>query len=133
MRVGDKMSVFNPVLTNQISLLMMEHQKSNPDFKWQRKLMPGGTCEATTFSTFGYESTCICLPLGNYHNMRDIDGVNAGKRPAKVGPEFISVDDYHGMIAMLIICATQLDSAKLPSLRDRMDGLLKDYGQVLEA
>lgn len=132
MRVGDKMSVFNPALTNQISLLLMEHQKANPNFKWQRKLMPGGTCEATTFSAFGYESTCICLPLGNYHNMRDIDGVNAGARPAKVGPEFISVDDYHGMIQMLILCATQLDSAAAPSLRARMDGLLKEHGHVLE-
>lgn len=131
-RVGDKMSVFEPNLTNQISLLMMEHQKSHPDFKWQRKLMPGGTCEATTFSTFGYQSTCICLPLGNYHNMSEIDEVAAGKRPAKVGPEFISLADFHGMIELLIITATQLDSAKLPSLEQRMNALYKAHANVLK-
>ena len=41
--------------------------------------MPGGACEATAFSAYGYESTCLCLPLGNYHNMHDIDVV-AGRR-----------------------------------------------------
>lgn len=133
-RVGDKMSVFNPTLTNQISMLMMEYQKDHPKFKWQRKLMPGGTCEATTFSAFGYESTCICLPLGNYHNMIDIDGVLAGDKaqPAKVGPEFISIDDYHGMIEMLIACALHLDLTKTTSLVERMNGLIKEYGFVLQ-
>lgn len=132
-RVGDKMSVFEPTLTNQISMLMMEHQKIAPHFKYQRKLMPGGTCEATTFSTYGYQSTCLCLPLGNYHNMIDIDGVLAGKRPAKVGPEFISIDDYRGLIEMLILCATKLDSCDAPRLHARMEGLFKEYGFVLDA
>ena len=131
-RVGDKMSVFGPSLTNRISMIMMEHQKTHPDFKWQRTLMPGGTCEATTFTTYGYESTCLCLPLGNYHNMTDIDAVAAGKRPAKVGPEYISIEDYHGLIEMLIVCATQLDSAKVPSLHDRMEQLYADHSDLLE-
>jgi endoglucanase len=93
--------------------------------------MPGGTCEATTFSSFGYQSTCLCLPLGNYHNMTEIDEVAAGKRPAKVGPEFISLDDYHGLIEMLLVCTLQLDSAKVVSLRDRMNELYKKHGAVL--
>jgi hypothetical protein len=33
---------------------------------------------------------------------------------------------------MLIVCATQLDSGDLPSLADRMNGLIKDFGFVLE-
>ena len=132
-RVGDKMSVFAPTLTNQISMLMAEHQKANPHFKFQRKLMPGGTCEATTFSTYGYQSTCLCLPLGNYHNMIDIDGVVGGTtRLARVGPEFISIEDYHGLIEMLVVCATQMDSADAPTLKGRMEALIKDYGFVLD-
>jgi endoglucanase len=131
-RVGDKMSVFEPTLTNHISMLMMEHQKRRPPFKYQRKLMPGGTCEATTFSTYGYRSTCLCLPLGNYHNMTQIDEVASGKRPARVGPEFISVEDYHGLIEMLLVCATGLDAADAPTLRGRMESLMTEYGFVLE-
>ena len=63
--------------------------------------MPGGTCEASTFSAYGYESTCLCLPMGNYHNMVDIDGVLAGARPARVGSEYISVEDFHGLVELL--------------------------------
>jgi putative aminopeptidase FrvX len=130
-RVGDRMSVFEPSLTNDIALLMVEHEKRRNGFKWQRKLMPGGTCEATAFSTYGYRSTCLCLPLGNYHNMVDIDEVLAGRRPAQVGPEYISVADFHGLIDMLVVCAEGLDSPTRPSLRGRMEELLQKGEHVL--
>ena len=94
--------------------------------------MPGGTCEATAFSTYGYRSTCLCLPLGNYHNMIDIDAVLAGQRPARVGPEYISVADYHGLIDMLTVCAEGLDSPTRPTLHKRMEQLLLEHGHVLE-
>ena len=132
LRVGDRISVFSPSLTNRISALLMEHEKKHPDFKWQRKLMPGGACEATAFSTFGYESTCICFALGNYHNMSDVDAVLAGKRPAKVAPECISIDDFHHMVEMLILVAAKLDSARIRPLKDRLDKLLDDHGHVLD-
>jgi endoglucanase len=130
-RVGDKMSVFEPTLTNRLAAIMMAHQKTNPRFQWQRKLMPGGTCEATTFSSFGYHATCVCLPLGNYHNMSDIEGTTAGKRPALVAPEFIAVADYHGMIDMLVIAAEQLDGAGTSSLKAWMNQLYHEHGHVL--
>ncbi|MHC4220704.1 MAG: M20/M25/M40 family metallo-hydrolase, partial [Planctomycetota bacterium] len=109
LRIGDKVSVFSPELTNRLCHLVDEYQAGKPGFKVQRKLMPGGTCEATTFSAYGYEAACICLPLGNYHNMTDIDGVLAGKRPARVGPEIISLDDYHGMVELLVRVAPRLE------------------------
>ena len=126
-RVGDRMTVFSPGLTNEISNLMMAHAAKNSSFRWQRKLMAGGACEATAFSAFGFQSTCLCLPLGNYHNMQAIDEVQAGHRPAKVGREFVSIEDYHGLIEMLEITAAGLDrksgttplEARLRSLRDR--------------
>lgn len=136
LRVGDKMSVFEPTLTNRIGAIIAEHAKAHPQFKWQRKLMPGGTCEATTFSAFGHQSTCLCLPLGNYHNMIDIDGVAAdgsagARRPARVGPEFISISDFHGLVEMLVVIAQQIDSAKTPSLRTWMDESFKERAFVL--
>ena len=131
-RVGDKASVFEPTLTNAISQLMTEYEKAHPGFRWQRKLMPGGTCEATAFSTYGYRATCLCLPLGNYHNMVDIDGVLAGARPARVGPEFISVADFHGLVEMLVACAERLDAPDRPSLRRRMEGLLREHRHLVE-
>jgi endoglucanase len=129
-RVGDRTSVFDRDLTNAIGATMVAHERARPGFQWQRKLMPGGTCEATTFGAYGYQATCLCLPLGNYHNMIDIDDVLAGRRRARVGPEFISLEDFHGLVEMLIVCATRLDEAA-PSLRARMDGLMRAYGHVI--
>ncbi|MCE9619838.1 MAG: hypothetical protein K8R92_08005 [Planctomycetes bacterium] len=108
LRVGDRASVFSPRLTNALSLIYAEAKKADPDFKYQRKLMPGGACEATAFSAHGFESTCLCLPLGNYHNMQDIDGVLKGKAKARVGQEIIALDDFAGLIAMLELAATRL-------------------------
>ena len=104
---------------------LIDELRKQPNFRYQRKLMAGGACEATTFAGYGYQSTCICLPLGNYHNMRDIDDVLAGVRPARVGPEYISVSDYHGMIDLLLVCAARIDDAKVPSIRSWMDGLYR--------
>ncbi|MCP3905027.1 MAG: hypothetical protein GY715_15495 [Planctomycetes bacterium] len=132
LRVGDRVSVFSPSLTNRIAALLDAHKQRHPDFKWQRKLMPGGACEASAFSTYGYESTCLCLPLGNYHNMTDIDAVLGGQRPARVGPEYISVDDFHRLVEMLIVCVTRLDTARIPDLRDRFEKLLARHGHVLD-
>ena len=47
--------------------------------------MSGGTCEASGFAAFGYATTGIAFPLGNYHNATPEGGVDA---------EYIHVDDY---------------------------------------
>jgi hypothetical protein len=132
-RVGDRISVFSPDLTNRVAAVVAEFEKRAPGFRWQRKLMAGGACEATAFATYGYASTCLCLPLGNYHNMVDIDGVLAGARPAKVGREFVSIDDFHGLIAMLEVLARDLDSAAIPPLKDRMEGLWREHAAILDS
>ncbi len=131
LRVGDKLSVFSPALTNQLSLLLADYQRANPRFQAQRKLMPGGTCEASTFAAYGYEATCVCLPLGNYHNMVDIDGVLAGKRPARVGPEQISMADYHGLVELLVHFTTRLDATPGDRTGDMMEQFYKRYGELL--
>ncbi len=124
LRVGDKTSVFGPELTNAITEIMNDYQKKHPSFKWQRKLMPGGTCESTAFCQYGYLSTCLCLPLGNYHNMKDIDGVLQKKKPAKIASEIISIRDFHGLINMLVISCVGLDKSRPRSAS--IKGLLQD-------
>lgn len=116
LRVGDRLSVFTPALTNALSDLLSRHAKANPVFRWQRKLMPGGACEATAFAAYGFDSTCLCLPLGNYHNMKDIDlTVAAAQRNPKargrVGCEFIAIDDFHSLVEMISIGVRGLAAA----------------------
>jgi putative aminopeptidase FrvX len=113
-RVGDAASVFSSDLTNQVA----ETAKS-AGIRHQRKLMAGGTCEATAFAALGYEATGLCLALDNYHNMVDIDRVRAGKRKARLAPEAISLADFHGLIDLLEVVARRLDSGK-SKLPDRL-------------
>lgn len=123
-RVGDRVSVFSPQLTDAIAKRAEEiagapstvtaSQKNTalPTWHWQRKLMAGGACEASVFCEAGYEATCVCLPLGNYHNMADLASVQAGTNttPPRVGREFISAHDYHALVDLLIACGVSLPS-----------------------
>jgi endoglucanase len=97
---------------NRVGDIAAAHAKLNPSFRFQRKLMPGGACEATAFAAYGIASTCVCLPLGNYHNMEEIDAVLAGTKKARVGREFISANDYHWLVELLEVVARRLDDAE---------------------
>jgi endoglucanase len=132
-RVGDRLSVFTPELTNRVGDIAAAHAKAHPEtFRFQRKLMPGGACEATAFASFGLASTCVCLPLGNYHNMQDIDGVAAGKSKARVGREFIACDDFHWLVELLEAVARKLDSAEFAAgHRALMDTLWTRHARIV--
>ena len=43
--------------------------KASSRFKYQRRVMDGGTCEATAFGVAGFQVAGISTPLKNYHNM----------------------------------------------------------------
>ena len=141
-RVGDRLSIFSPALTAAVAAVAeriaggppptaSQKLSSGPSWKWQRKLMAGGACEATCFCAYGYEATCVCLPLGNYHNMGDLAGVQAGTntRRARVAPEFISLADYEGLIDLLIGCGESLPPA--PSVMPRLEKLWVQNSFVL--
>ena len=129
-RVGDRLSVFTPWLTNAAANIAAEMQKADPAFRFQRKLMPGGACEATAFSSYGISSACLCLPLGNYHNMADIDGVAAGGIKARVAPEYVSTSDFHALVELLTAIAARLDLPG-PSARDSMEKIWAERSYVL--
>jgi len=142
-RVGDRISVFHHGLTFEVSKIAMGLEKVRKGFKWQRKLMAGGACEATTFQAFGYEAVCLCLPLGNYHNMANLAAVIEGKTGAKaaIGPEFVAVADFHGLVELLVECGRVLtkprrtgdDSADGASaIRRMMEKIERTKGYVLE-
>ena len=63
--------------------------------------------------------------------MVDIDGVLAGKRPARIGPEYISIADYHGMVALLVYFAAHLDADRATPLLDRMEQYHRRHARLL--
>lgn len=143
-RVGDRLSVFSPGLTAAVAARAEEiaggpatvtaSQKlaQGPAWKWQRKLMAGGACEATVFCHAGYEATCLCLPLGNYHNMADLAAVQAGTHTARprVGREFVSLADFDGLVDLLAACGERL--ATSPPIGERIEKLWAERSFVLE-
>lgn len=123
-RVGDASSVFDHRLTNLVSSAAKESGIAH-----QRKLMDGGSCEATAFVAYGYPATGLCLPLANYHNMGNLDEVEAGGGPARPAPEAVSVDDYHGLVDLLLVAARTVDGDW--DLSRRLDGLFDEGKGVL--
>ncbi len=123
-RVGDRTSTFDPDLTYRIGQLAAAIAEADPSFRYQRRLMPGGTCEASAFQSFGYTATCVCLPLGNYHNMNDVTGM--------IDAEIIALSDFDALVRLLVAVGKQLDSpAKSPPLRDRLEQLFAERQHVL--
>ena len=72
-RVGDVGHIFSPRVTMWMvqaarDLAAEDRAARAAPFRWQRKLMDGGTTEATAYDLMGYETGAACVALGNYHN-----------------------------------------------------------------
>ncbi len=92
-RLGDRKTLFDSFVTSRLdeaALVLMKKQKK---FKVQRRIMNGGTCEATPFNLHNIKASGIAVPLGNYHNQRT-DG-----RP---GPEFIDLRDVERAVELCV-------------------------------
>lgn len=118
-RVGDRISIFDPELTAQLCAVAERKGEDGKPMKYQRKLMPGGACEATAFRLMGYRSSCLCLPLGNYHNMDE--------SACKIAPETIAIEDYHGLIELLVRVGRHLHDT--PAQSDLLDRLNQRFEQ----
>jgi putative aminopeptidase FrvX len=93
-RVGDKTSIFNSQLTYFLTAQAEALAKRDKSFKFQRALMPGGTCEATVYDVYGFTAGSICIPLGNYHNM--------DRERKKIAPEYIDLADWRNMVKLFV-------------------------------
>ncbi|MEX0744555.1 MAG: M20/M25/M40 family metallo-hydrolase [Phycisphaeraceae bacterium] len=125
-RVGDRTSTFDPDLTYRVGKLAEQLAARDEQFRWQRKLMPGGTCEASAYQALGYIATCVCLPLGRYHNMNENTG--------RIDAESISLTDYHALVRLLVSIARSLDDpGKSTTLKRRLDELFTQRQRLLEA
>ena len=65
-RVGDLRSIFDPGLTG-----VLWQRAQALELSAQRRLMDGGSCEATVFCARGLRASGLALPLAGYHNQPD--------------------------------------------------------------
>jgi aminopeptidase N len=107
-RVGDRKSVYTPGVCQAIHEAAETLAKRARGFRFQRGLMDGGVCEATSFQAFGYEAGALAIALGNYHNM----GARA------VEEEVVSSDDLWNLSRLLPFAA-----AKIASSTDGLSGI----------
>jgi len=90
-RVGDRISVFDPATTEYfVELAKLQNRRH------QRCLMAGGTCEGTAFQTYGYRSGALCIALGNYHNCTPDD---------RIETEYVSLSDMIGLVELCVAIA----------------------------
>ncbi len=93
LRVGDKTSVFHSGLTDFLHRRCVAIAERDKSFKFNRALMPGGTCEATAFDAFGHMAAAACVPLANYHNM--------DRENKKMAAEEIDLNDWRSLVTFL--------------------------------
>lgn len=96
-RVGDRTSTFDSALTYFLTQQAAALAQRSKLFRFQRALMPGGTCEATVYDIYGFHASSICVALGNYHNM--------DRAKQKLGPEYIDINDWRGMVKLFVAIA----------------------------
>jgi endoglucanase len=61
--------------------------------------MSGGTCEATAYQEYGFQTGAVCVALGNYHNC------TPGNRIAE---EYVDVADACSMVDLLVEAAKSM-------------------------
>lgn len=98
-RVGDAGSTFNSDAESALIRAREVLSADNTGFRCQRQLMSGGVCEASAFNAWGYKSTGVAFPLGNYHN---------GAEDGSIAAEYIHRDDYLNGAALITESARQV-------------------------
>ena len=104
-RVGDAATIFHPGITAALWTAA-----GDVGVAAQRRLMDGGSCEATAFCSAGYRSGGLALPLAGYHNQSDEGG--------GIVAESVLVADYEAEVTLLLAMAARpqaLDNAQLPA------------------
>ncbi len=94
-RLGDRRTVFD---AGAMQLLSELAERLLPGAH-QRRIMDGGSCEATAATAFGLPTLGLTVPLGNYHNQ----GLEGGADCARLqgpAPEFVHLDDVRGLLTL---------------------------------
>lgn len=94
-RLGDKASIF----TQSYLEVLTQIAQTKLGKKYQRRVMDGGTCEATVAVAHQIPAIGISIPLGNYHN-QGFEGGPDCKNPEGPAPEFVSLSDIKGMLSL---------------------------------
>ena len=127
MRIGDKASAFNPAASAYCNRVAHALTLKDKRFRYQRKLMDGGTCEASAFCQFGYEATGVCMALGNYHNV--------DRKRKRLAPEYVHLDDFDNLVKWFVALARapQPYDGRDRDLMTRLKNIERSYKKLLSS
>jgi endoglucanase len=119
LRVGDRTSIFDSEAMRFLGEVAGGLKSQNKKFQFQRALMSGGTCEATAYQEFGYQTAAVCVALGNYHNCAENN---------RIADEFVSVADALSMVDLLAAAAKQIPRYRklVGKLPQRLEAILRE-------
>lgn len=120
LRLGDYSTIFNSELSIELWTVAKSLAKNKKSFLFQRRLMDGGSCEATALDLFEIKTTGIAVPLGNYHNQ----GV---KGPA---PEIVDIRDVENARTLCTHFALHMIKGKFANKAKRKANLQKNYNKL---
>jgi len=103
-RLGDRTGMFHPQMTLFLDYVARETKRKDPEFLYQRRVMDGGTCEATPYQLNGHVTGGIAIPLFNYHNQ--------GR--GRIGPEAVHLRDVERSVRFLVEAAARVAEFHLP-------------------
>jgi len=116
-RTGDATLTFDAEAEQLLLAARTSIKKRRPNFKTQRALMSGGTCEATAFALAGYRTTGVAFPLRNYHNAT----TSVTDPQGEVRAEYIQMSDFLDGVDLLTevarLATTEYSGLGLPNLR----------------
>ncbi len=119
-RVGDRLSVFDAAAVAALTQTAAEQ-----GLRVQRCLLDAGACEASAMQACGRRSVGVSVPLGNYHNIDDSQGL---------APEYVMMDDVKSMVNLLkALVATGRDTIEMRTLEERVELRMAEYAAHLKA
>ena len=121
-RVGDASFTFDAEAEGVLVKAREDLAEERSDFKAPRQLMSGGTCEASAFRYYGYRTTGVAFPLGNYHNSAPDEAVAA---------EYIHIDDFVGGVELIVRAARSVTRRHESRPWRRMADLPEEYRRRL--
>ena len=124
-RLGDRTSTFHHQMVIFMDHVARETQRNERSFVYQRRVMDGGTCEATPYQLQGHVTGGIAVPLRNYHNQ--------GKRG--IAPEAVHLDDVQGAVRLLVEMVLRIGEFEAPTeeVLTRFRSAWQKYGGRLRA
>ncbi|MCW5828879.1 MAG: hypothetical protein KIT79_06145 [Deltaproteobacteria bacterium] len=123
-RLGDATCVFDPMATRLLTETALALQKENPRFRFQKRVMDGGTCEATAFLALGLRATGLAVSLVNYHNQ--------GK--GKLESERVTASDTEGLLRLMESFARRYRPGRIENdLSRRLQKRVTEVARILEA